>query len=328
MKINSTENTLPLISIIIPVFNASAYLNRCLQSVIRQSYHELEIVVVDDGSTDGSDCICDYFAAVDNRVKVFHISNGGVSNARNFALERVTGDFVSFVDSDDYISLNLIKVLYNILIETNASISTCHSVDFTGECCDYFEESIRSTTIINPCDYNYCEKYAHTIVWGALFEKNTIQGLRFSTDLKVGEDTLFFAQAVLNANLIVDVDASLYYYNVRSDSLCHIPYNDDCFTEVIARDRIINLFFSNSKKSLLSCYGSRSLVALKGLKRNYLDHGWHNSLNVLLIKYIRKEIMKTMKSPISWQSKRTLVAACIAPRLFLIIFARTKGTIL
>ena len=111
----------PKISIIIPVYNVEKYLERCIKSVLNQDYKNLEIYLVDDGSTDNSGYLCDYYAEMDNRIKVIHKINGGLSSARNAALEKVSGKYVTFIDSDDYVSKNYISILYKTLYEKEAS---------------------------------------------------------------------------------------------------------------------------------------------------------------------------------------------------------------
>ena len=104
---------LPLISIIVPVYNVKDYVEKCLDSICGQSYTNLEIIVVDDGSTDGSGKICDAYASKDRRIKVIHRKNGGLSAARNEGLDAATGEFLGFVDSDDWIDLDMFKFLYD-----------------------------------------------------------------------------------------------------------------------------------------------------------------------------------------------------------------------
>ena len=101
------------ISVIIPVYNVEKYLDKCIMSVINQSYKNLEIIIVDDGSTDNSRVLCDKYAKIDNRIKVFHKKNGGLSDARNFGLKHATGEFIAFLDSDDWVDKDLYKILYD-----------------------------------------------------------------------------------------------------------------------------------------------------------------------------------------------------------------------
>ena len=114
-----------LISVIVPVYNVEDYLDRCINSIINQTYKNLEIILVDDGSTDSSGRKCDDFALKDDRIKVLHKENGGVSSARNAGLDVATGDYIGFVDSDDTIESNMYELLFNNAIEYHTKVSSC-----------------------------------------------------------------------------------------------------------------------------------------------------------------------------------------------------------
>lgn len=127
-----------LISVIIPVYNVEKYLNKSIESVIKQTYKELEIILVDDGSTDSSGKICDEFAQKDDRIKVIHKKNGGLSDARNAGISEAKGKYLGFIDSDDYIDKNFYEILYNVLKKYNSDISICkHRETYT----DYEENT-------------------------------------------------------------------------------------------------------------------------------------------------------------------------------------------
>ena len=113
------------VSIIIPVYKAEGYLNKCLESVVNQTYQNLEIILIDDGSPDNCPKMCDDWAKKDKRIKVIHKENGGVSSARNCALDKLTGDYICFVDSDDTIHPKYVEILIRNLKEANADISVC-----------------------------------------------------------------------------------------------------------------------------------------------------------------------------------------------------------
>ncbi len=113
-----------LISIIIPVYNVERYLRECIDSIIAQTYKNLEIILVDDGSSDKSGEICDEYSKKDSRIKVIHKKNGGLSDARNVALDIAKGDYIGFIDSDDYIEKDMFQILYNLAEEYNAEISS------------------------------------------------------------------------------------------------------------------------------------------------------------------------------------------------------------
>ena len=118
-----------LITVVLPIYNVSAYLKRCIESVIHQTYENLDIILVDDGSTDDSGIICDEYASIDSRITVVHKENGGLSDARNKGIELAKGQFITFIDSDDYIDDDYVEYLYNLIKRYNTRMSICsHTV--------------------------------------------------------------------------------------------------------------------------------------------------------------------------------------------------------
>ncbi|MBQ8680482.1 MAG: glycosyltransferase family 2 protein, partial [Treponema sp.] len=119
----------PLISVIVPVYNVEKYLPQCLDSIKNQTYKNLEIILIDDGSTDSSGVICDKVALIDKRIRVFHKENGGLSDARNYGIDKAKGSWLTFIDSDDYISSNYIEYLFKLSVTHNTKIATgAHTV--------------------------------------------------------------------------------------------------------------------------------------------------------------------------------------------------------
>ena len=114
-----------VVSVIVPVYNVEQYIRKCIESILNQTYNKMEIILVDDGSTDNSGIICDEYSKRDKRIKVIHKINGGLSDARNAGLDICTGDYIVFVDSDDYIKNNMIEMLHKDILEKRADISVC-----------------------------------------------------------------------------------------------------------------------------------------------------------------------------------------------------------
>ena len=158
-------------SVIVPVYNAKEYLSRCLNSLVRQTYKNLEIILIDDGSIDGSSDICDEYAAKDQRFRVFHVDNAGVSAARNLGLIYATGLYVSFVDSDDLVSPNYMERLIDVALETKCDVVTCCSLDLLNEnVMESWPIMPWKTEIISIGDgFDYTKQTAHTTIWGGYF---------------------------------------------------------------------------------------------------------------------------------------------------------------
>lgn len=290
-----TDRTLKKITVIIPCFNVDRYLLDCLTSVQKQTYPFLEIMLIDDGSTDKTPEICDWFAAEHHGVKVFHIQNSGVSNARNLALKKCTGDYITFVDADDMIAPNYIEALYESIQTMGCDIVYCREKQFTEFNPVFFKENrqkYRFYNITPISNLDYCGNMTHSTVWGCLFERRTIEGLTFRNDIFIAEDSLFFNSAVLRANKLGVLDAALYYYRIRSDSATgKSPYSDKKMTEITSWKEIVrknDSIYPNTPLSLSShyCLGNN---AIKGIKLMYVNGGLEHNCVKKLIAVVRSE---------------------------------------
>ncbi|VWL84911.1 glycosyltransferase family 2 protein [Oceanivirga miroungae] len=220
------------ISIIIPIYNVENYLRKCLDSIVNQTYKNLEILLIDDGSTDKSGKIADEYAKNDSRVIVFHNENGGVSAARNFGLDKATGEYIALVDSDDYVDLTYIEKLYKVLKENNADISVCKF--------DYiFEKNYRNIKIKNIMPFktrilekdkalknifSYSKKtVSFTTVWASLTKKELYSDIRYPLG-KFVEDIYTTYKLYLKAGKIAYYNEPLYYYVQRTGSYVNSPF--------------------------------------------------------------------------------------------------------
>jgi glycosyltransferase involved in cell wall biosynthesis len=217
------------ISIIIPVYNVEPYIRQCLDSALNQSYTNLEIICVDDGSTDNSGKICDEYVKKDNRIKVFHKINGGVSSARNLGLKNLTGQYVGFLDPDDWIEPNMYEILHKIIKDNNVKLSV---VNF------FKDKEEHSTAMINRKVIPYGVIYPEDMLlyhlnrdnymgFGSsacnkLFDAKVIldNDLKFDEKIRYGEDLLFYLSAVLIGDCIGGyLDIPLYHYRQRHTSI-------------------------------------------------------------------------------------------------------------
>ncbi|QIK53504.1 glycosyltransferase [Dysgonomonas sp. HDW5B] len=217
----------PTISIIIPIYNMEQFLGRCLDSVVSQTYSSLEIILVNDGSTDSSGDICDNYAQNDNRIKVIHQVNSGVSSARNAGLDAATGDYISFVDPDDYIELNTYETLIPYLgndidiLRFNAKRKgeILNWLPFKGEYSgDRFEQEVVLPMIGSE---KFGGMFILGVLWVHLFKRDLIEKdhIRFNKELRRCEDRLFTITTMLHANKMFFVDDILYHYQVNDESL-------------------------------------------------------------------------------------------------------------
>lgn len=217
------------ISIIIPVYNIENCIARCIESVIGQSYKNLEIILVNDGSTDRSGDICDYYT--DERIKVIHKENNGLSSARNAGLDIATGDYIMFLDGDDYISGDMCRILYESLKENSADMSVCsiNNIYETGEPIDDFNDAspITGKTLTRPEYYRQLLRggnWYYIVMWNKLFKKSLFQGLRFPVG-KIHEDEFLIHRIVDRCTTISTVTDRLYYYIQRKGSITNKSYS-------------------------------------------------------------------------------------------------------
>lgn len=209
-----------LISVIIPVYNPGEHLKKCLDSILGQTYRNLEVILVDDGSSDGSEKVCDEFAAKDDRVVCVHQPNSGVSKTRNAGIALAHGDYVHFPDSDDYLEPDTYEYLLSLIEEHD-----CDAVNF-----EYYTTWSAKETLHQVSDENYGmfdADGAHRVImsgepfcWNKFFKKHLIDGLTFRVDIFRGEDSLFAHQALDRAEKVWFDRRPLYHYVQSEESAC------------------------------------------------------------------------------------------------------------
>lgn len=211
----------PLISIVVPVYNVEKHLSKCLDSIISQSYKNLEIILVDDGTKDNSDKICDEYALKDSRIKVLHIENSGVSAARNRGLDVITGDYVAFVDSDDYIAENMIERLFDTIKSTNADISICGNIHVFDDTKAEFDTTNKECVIYSPVEAIKEVWYQTSFLpspWAKLYNAHIFKELRYTEGI-IFEDVDIMHEIFIRANKIAYLPQGLYAYVHRKNSI-------------------------------------------------------------------------------------------------------------
>ena len=218
------------ISVIIPVYNVEKYLCACVNSVINQTYKNLEIILVDDGSTDSSGEICENLAKKDERIKVYHKSNGGLSSARNYGLDKKIGDYVFFLDSDDFIDKTCLEKLFTLSKQTSAEIASCLTKRFNNE--DEIDENASafqaeteefSRVEILENTFKKTDNY-YVISCAKLFKSNLFSSLRF-TEGVIHEDEFICHRLYGQINKFVLLKEELYFYRENPCSITGVKYN-------------------------------------------------------------------------------------------------------
>lgn len=212
-----------LISVIVPIYNVAPYLDRCVDSLVKQTYRNLEIILVDDGSTDDSGALADRWGVRDRRITVYHKQNGGVSDARNYGIDRAQGQYLSFVDSDDIVDEAFIQVLYDTLTSTGTRISVVGyhrfwdeaaiSADQTPDCRIELHETREAIALLSD------QKF-YVIACNKLYERSLFSSIRFPVG-KISEDTAVTYLLIDQCDRVAFCATPLYFYRQRSGSLAH-----------------------------------------------------------------------------------------------------------
>ena len=216
-----------LISVIVPVYKVEEYLDKCVQSIVDQSYTNLEIILVDDGSPDRCGTMCEAWAVKDSRVKVIHKENGGLSDARNAGLPVATGSLISFIDSDDWIDPEFLQTLYDALVRENAQIAECaiHLVDEKGKILrdrtPAGDEVIGKTEALRRL---VLEDGVYQTVWNKLYRREVIGNILFEKG-KYNEDDFWTYQIFDRLERLALVKQPLYHYLQRGGSIMGVGYN-------------------------------------------------------------------------------------------------------
>lgn len=314
-----------LISVIVPIYGVEKYINRCVDSIIAQNYFKLEIILIDDGSPDNCPQICDEYARKDKRIKVIHKENGGLSIARNQGLEISSGEFICFVDGDDWIDINMINHMYNLISQYHADfIQVSHQ--------DVFDDKIKDSNIEEKIDTaldkDILQKYlldstkrsGEYVVWKCLFKKKLLDGIKFR-DGKINEDIDFKYKYLSRCHLAVYSNKPLYFYYHGNESLSTGGLKKRDFQLYEAAEELYKLTKDESYgtiaklgkvKKARTAYSLLAKISYFGI-----DDSSINKKEV--IKSLKRENRKNWKllmcSPIDFKRKIIITMFCFSYRL-------------
>ena len=218
-------NHKPRVSILSPCYNVEAFLPQCIDSIIKQTYTNLQIVLIDDGSNDDTWSVMQHYAANDTRIEIYHQHNQGVASTRNHLLEKVNGDYVLFVYSDDWIEPDMVSFLVGKAMAGEADIVVCGMVknDDTPKV-QYTEEVLDQDTTVKKFLFH---KELSGSLWNKLIKTSLLHGLRFDRRISYGEDALFCWHVLQQAHVIVFTDRQLYHYRMNENSLSHLNWTPE-----------------------------------------------------------------------------------------------------
>ena len=322
-----------LISVIIPIYNAEKYLSRCLDSVTCQSYKNLEIILVDDGSIDNSGILCDEYASKDDRIVVIHIKNSGQSVARKRGLEIAKGDYIGFVDSDDLIHVDIFKVLLQQMLLFDADLSICGYKKFSNDECENIVFTSRNDTLCNKhnvkCTNNeyalgecLSTKFYTASLWSKLFKKSILDNLDFPAGTEM-EDWAVIVDIFLKCKKVVLLKDAYYYYYQRENSTMHGDFKEkDLLLESIFvrnLDLIEHHFPSLYNQAKTNLTANYFYVIDKMIKSAVVDK-YNNEFNELVLKLKKEFMFIVFKSKHHIVRKILYVVLMMNSRLYIVLY--------
>ena len=265
-----------LISVIVPVYNVEKYLNRCVDSIINQTYSNLEIILINDGSTDTSGKICDEYKKRDNRIQVIHQKNGGLSAARNAGIDIATGKYLTFIDSDDWIHLKYIEILYGMICTSNSLVSICSYKRVSTKVKDIIINDVK--TMEYDAEYFY-QKYPtiSTIAPGKLYEKSCFENIRYPIG-KIHEDEFVTYKILFNTKNIIFTDLELYNYFINENGIMRSEFSIGRYDAIEAAEERVVFFkkigkynlAEKEKQEICNCIAYYSILSRKSKIYKYV----------------------------------------------------------
>lgn len=301
----------PLISVIIPIYNTEQYLCKCLDTVLSQTYTNLEIILINDGSTDDSGKICDDYAKKDSRIKVIHQSNQGVSSARNAGLSITTGEYIGFVDGDDYLKEDMFEYLYNLLKDNLSDISVCNCYNLDHKRI-YINKFPKSFMILNSKEaIEEALNSFNLICMNKLFKKDLFIHELFPLDITISEDLLITFRALCKVKKIVVSNEAKYYYNrTNIQSATRQQFNVNKLSYFKATQHILDYAIKTKNNKLYKLMNNHMTYHAVGFLRQIIQTDFDDIkiINGLRVK-VRKGIVPHMLSRHKLTNK--LFAVCM-----------------
>lgn len=259
-----------MISVIVPVYNVEKYLNRCINSILAQTYQDYELILIDDGSTDYSGEICDFFQAKDDRIKVIHQPNNGLSFARNVGIEYSCGEYITFIDSDDYVAESYLEILLKLLEGNDSDISCCEYLRTGKECIKNIKLTDEFIILRENDILTFYLKKDLVSACAKLYRKYLFQNIRFPIG-KINEDISTIFKVFLEAKSVSYSNNKLYFYYKNSESITKRKFtkNNINLVEAWKEVRVLSSGYSKEVKSLVDFRLAKAYFTLLGIIAYY-----------------------------------------------------------
>lgn len=306
-------NSQPKISVIVPVYKTEGLLDRCVESIVGQTYKNLEIILVDDGSPDNCPAMCDEWAEKDSRIRVIHKENGGVSSARNAALDIATGDYIGFVDSDDWIEPEMYSSLIQKISESGKNIALCsyYAVEISGE--RYECRCVVDKEVLDKDDYFRFIVLGGDggYIWNRLYDADILKEVRFDEDIWYSEDLLFNFKTAQKSNGAAILDKIEYNYVQKRIKGQAWVMNDHSFDSMTAFE--IMLSYKDIPEDVYDCclrgYAAAAFTLLSGVLTNEKYFYKYDDIRSAILNF-KKRILTQKKYPLKYKVKTLALWLC------------------
>lgn len=318
----------PIISVIVPVYKVEEYLEECIESLVNQTMQEVEIILVDDGSPDRCGAICDFYAQKYSNIKVIHQSNGGLSFARNQGLRIAKGEYISFVDSDDYVKVNMLETLYNACMTNHTKMSACNFFRVIGDTVQY---EMETNSICKFSSEDFLKKIISTenrigvVVWNKLFHRSLL-GKKPFPEGKLYEDLGSTYKMIIAAGEISFVDSGLYFYRkFRRGAITTNAYSNREFDKKEFADEMADFM----RKNVPNIYAETLIYKLEKIYLSIMNNMvLSNVYDPQMYRMIKREIIRNMKYLISGKLRRIkkiqLLICAVSFRVYRLLYKVVK----
>ena len=287
-----------LISVIVPVYNVEKYLNQCIESLVKQTYQTIEIILVDDGSTDSSGELCKKWASKDTRIQVVHTENRGLSAARNVGIKKAKGEYLYFIDSDDWVECDILEILLKNMKAYSSDLSSCGMKKDYGDKELEMKQDGKCVKVTQKQMFHemLCNEYVYGYVWNKLFKMALAEGLWFDEELFSQEDMDFTMRYLIRCKSGVYTESEYYHYRQRNTSMTgEVGYSPR------------KLSIAEVYKRAITIYSRYCLDDVYIVERNYLKVNINIIGRMRVSKYRNVQIEKNLRNSISQYYKKVLM---------------------
>ena len=300
------------ISVVIPIYNSALYLRRCIDSILGQTLQDMEIVLVDDGSTDDSGVLCDEYAEKYHNIKVYHKRNQGASLARKYGLSKVQGDYVTFVDSDDIVEEDYLERLYNAMKQYGTKIAACDQIKHLEGTDLIVDKSGEVVLLDNQAIHNRFFKYQFWGFWGKIYHRSVFDDIYFP-QYTINEDYVVMAQLFDRYKQMAYVPMGLYHYMTHGESLSHQKLSQRMFDEYYNKLWVRDFYTKNNPHYVRNAEAQLTETCIKLIRtvKQEDEKGEYNEVWTEMQRYVKSHILTLLLNPylrigLKWEALKSV----------------------